>query len=70
VNPQGLVPALETDDGDVLTQSLAIIEWLEEAHPEPPLLPDGAARRARARAFGQVIPATSIRFRTCVCYAT
>ncbi|RMF66087.1 MAG: maleylacetoacetate isomerase, partial [Alphaproteobacteria bacterium] len=38
VNPQGLVPALETDSG-VIAQSLAIIEYLEETHPEPPLLP-------------------------------
>ena len=41
VNPQGLVPALAVD-GDVLTQSLAIIEWLEETHPRPPLLPHDA----------------------------
>jgi maleylpyruvate isomerase len=39
----------------VLTQSLAIIEWLEEAHPEPPLLPKDPLRRAKARAFAQVI---------------
>ena len=55
VNPQGLVPALEADDGTVLTQSLAIIEWLDETRPEPPLLPAGPAARARARAFAQVI---------------
>jgi maleylpyruvate isomerase len=39
LNPQGLVPTLELDDGAVLTQSLAVIEWLEETRPEPPLLP-------------------------------
>src|SRR6478752_10154861 len=39
INPQGLVPALEADAGDILTQSLAIIEWLDETHPAPPLLP-------------------------------
>jgi maleylpyruvate isomerase len=49
LNPQGLVPALTTDDGLVLTQSLAIIEYLDETHPQPPLLPAGAAARARVR---------------------
>lgn len=55
LNPQGLVPALETDDGAVLTQSLAIIEWLDETHPEPPLLPADPLARAHARAFALVI---------------
>jgi maleylacetoacetate isomerase len=54
VNPQGLVPALEID-GTVLTQSLAIIEWLEETYPDPPLLPDGPAERAKVRAFALAI---------------
>src|SRR4030095_11275244 len=45
LNPQGLVPALELDDGRVLTQSLAIVEYLEETHPEPPLLPADSAGR-------------------------
>ena len=45
VNRQGLLPALETDDG-VLTQSLAILEWLEETQPEPPLLPASPRDRA------------------------
>ena len=49
LNPQGLVPALALDDGHVLTQSLAIIEYLEETHPEPPLLPAEPAARARVR---------------------
>ncbi len=50
LNPAGLVPALE-DDGRVLTQSLAIIEYLEEKYPQPALLPAGAADRARVRAL-------------------
>lgn len=55
LNPQGLVPALETDDGLVLTQSPAILEWLEETHPEPPLLPSDAAGRAHVRAMAALI---------------
>jgi len=54
VNPQGLVPAL-ADHGQVLTQSLAIIEYLDETHPQPPLLPKDALGRARVRALAQVI---------------
>jgi maleylacetoacetate isomerase len=54
-NPLGLVPALETDEGAVLTQSLAIIEWLEETHPQPRLLPDDKLLRARVRAFALAI---------------
>jgi maleylpyruvate isomerase len=57
LNPQGLVPALELDDGTVLTQSLAIIEWLDDAYPEPKLLPAGPVRRARVRAFALVLAA-------------
>ena len=55
LNPQGLVPALGTDDGAVLTQSLAICEWVEETRPEPPLLPGDALERARIRAFALAI---------------
>jgi len=55
LNPQGLVPALELDDGTVLTQSLAICDYLEEVHPEPPLLPQDPVRRAKVRAFAQAI---------------
>src|ERR1700692_3634291 len=55
VNPQGLVPSLENDAGAILTQSLAIIEWLDETHPEPPLLPKDPLRRANVRAFAQVL---------------
>lgn len=54
LNPQALVPAIE-QDGEVFTQSLAIIEWLDETHPAPPLLPSDPAERAHARAFAQVI---------------
>lgn len=57
LHPQGLVPALELGDGTVLTQSLAIIEWLDETHPEPPLLPADPLGRARARAFALAIAA-------------
>lgn len=55
LNPQGLVPALELDDGSVITQSLAICEWLDETHPEPSLLPGGALERARIRAFALAV---------------
>jgi maleylpyruvate isomerase len=51
LNPQGLVPTLQDDAGAIITQSLAIIEWLDEIHPEPPLLPKDPLRRAKVRAF-------------------
>jgi maleylpyruvate isomerase len=51
VNPQGLVPALLTDEGVLLTQSLAIVEYLDETVPQPPLLPPDAVTRAWVRAF-------------------
>jgi maleylpyruvate isomerase len=54
LNPQGLVPTLEKA-GAVLTQSLAIIEWLDETHPSPPLLPKDPLRRAQVRAFALAI---------------
>lgn len=54
LNPQGLVPALE-ESGRVLTQSLAIVEYLDETHPSPPLLPDNAADRAHVRALAQIV---------------
>lgn len=57
LNPQGLVPALALDDGAVLTQSLAIIEWLEETCPAPALLPADPLSRARVRAFALVVAA-------------
>src|SRR3979490_3608476 len=55
INPQGLVPTLENDAGAILTQSLAIIEGLEEPHPEPPLLPEDPLRRAKVRAFAMAL---------------
>jgi maleylpyruvate isomerase len=55
LNPQGLVPTLIDDEGHALTQSLAIIEWLDEIHPDPPLLPADPLRRARLRAFALAI---------------
>src|SRR5580693_2868058 len=55
INPQGLVPSLEDDAGAVLTQSLAIIEWLDETYREPSLLPKDPLRRAKIRAFAQVL---------------
>ena len=54
LNPQGLVPALE-DGGRVLTQSLAIVEYLDEIHPSPPLLPGNAIDRAHVRALAQIV---------------
>jgi maleylpyruvate isomerase len=54
LNPQALVPALE-DGGQILTQSLAIIEYLEERYPKPPLLPSDPAERARVRSMALII---------------
>ncbi len=54
LNPQPLVPALQTDDG-VLTQSPAILEWIEETWPEPPLLPSRASDRAIVRAMAAIV---------------
>ncbi len=54
VNPQSLVPVLE-DGGTLIPQSLAILEYLEETHPIPPLLPPSAAERARVRALAQLV---------------
>ncbi len=54
INPQGLVPAL-VEGGHVLAQSLAILEYLEEAHPEPPILPKDLFERAYVRRISQII---------------
>ncbi len=54
-NPQGFVPALALDSSEVLTQSLAIIEYLEEVYPEVAVLPQDAVGRARVRALAQLI---------------
>ncbi|HEX2545119.1 MAG TPA: maleylacetoacetate isomerase [Ramlibacter sp.] len=55
VSATGLVPTLETDDGQLLSQSMAIIEYLDETHPQPPLLPKDALGRAQVRALSQLI---------------
>src|SRR6202795_160334 len=55
INSQGFVPALTLDDGAVLTQSVAIIEYLDEIYPQPPLLPQSPLARARVRALSQAI---------------
>lgn len=55
INPQGAVPAFFDGDGPPLTQSLAILDYLEDVHPEQPLLPAGPRERARARSLAQVV---------------
>jgi maleylacetoacetate isomerase len=55
VNPQKRVPALALDTGEVLLQSLAIMEYLDEAYPDPPLLPKDPIERAHVRAVAQII---------------
>lgn len=67
INPQGVIPALDDGHGNVLFQSLAIVEYLDETYPEPPLLPrDPAGACARSRSSTQP---TSIRCwcRACAC---
>jgi len=54
VNPQMVIPALIEDDGNVLFQSMAIMEYLNEVHPAPPLLPADARGRARVRALSLI----------------
>src|SRR4029453_9150475 len=54
VNPQSVVPALIIDGGPPLTQSMAIMEYLEETHPNPPLLPRDPRDRARVRALAMI----------------
>ena len=55
VNPQGLVPAIELEDGTTITQSTAILEWVDEKYPEPPLYPHAALLRAKARSLCNII---------------
>ena len=55
VNPQGLTPALDLGDGEVLTQSVAILEWLEETHPEPAILPKAPLDRQRVRTMALIV---------------
>jgi len=59
INPQPAVPALVVDDGPPLFQSMAILEWLEETHPSPPLLPTDARDRARIRGLCLIAAADS-----------
>ena len=55
VNPQGLTPALDLGDGEVLTQSVPILEWLDETIPNPPLLPADPMARQKVRAIANII---------------
>jgi maleylacetoacetate isomerase/maleylpyruvate isomerase len=55
VNPQALTPTLELDDGEQLAQSLAIIEYIDEVHSQPPLLPKDANGRARVRSLSLLV---------------
>ena len=59
VNPQMVLPALVDGDGPVLFQSLAIMEYLDETHPQPPLLPSTPRGRARVRALAQIVACDS-----------
>lgn len=55
VNPQGLVPSMVWEDGTVVSQSLAILEFIDEMQPEPPLLPPDTHGRARVRMLSQMV---------------
>ena len=55
INPQSVVPSLVIDEGPPLIQSMAIVEWLDETHPEPPLLPRDARGRARVRGLALTV---------------
>ena len=55
VNPQRRIPSLQLDDGMILTQSLAILEWIEETYRDPPLLPRDPIQRARIRAVTNIV---------------
>jgi len=55
LNPQGLVPALMIDEGRVYTQSMAMIEWLDERYPDPPLMPRDADEKWYVRAISQIV---------------
>jgi maleylacetoacetate isomerase len=57
INPAGLVPTLELDDGTIITQSLAIMAWLDEAHPSPSVYPPDPMTRAKVRNFAATIVA-------------
>ena len=60
LNPQGMVPALVLDDGEILTQSMAILEYLDEVYPTPSLLPQDPLARARVRNICMITNATRI----------
>ena len=51
INPQAMVPSLVLDDGSILYQSMALLEYLDEVYPDPPLMPQNAMARARVRAL-------------------
>jgi maleylacetoacetate isomerase len=55
INPQMRIPALKLDSGEIITQSLAIIEYLDEVHPQPPLLPRVPVDRAKVRALAELV---------------
>ncbi len=55
ISPQGLVPALRLDDRKIMTQSTAILEWLEESHPAPALLPDDSYQRGVVRSWANIV---------------
>ena len=55
VNPQRLVPALDVGDGEIMTQSLSILEWLDETHPAPAIMPRDPRDRARVRAMALIV---------------
>src|ERR1043165_4083747 len=59
VNPQMLLPALVDGDGPILFQSIAIMEYLDETRPEPPLLPKDPRGRARVRALASIVASDS-----------
>lgn len=59
INPQGLLPALDVGSGPALFQSMAIVEYLDDLYPNPPLLPSDPLEKARVRALAQIIAADS-----------
>lgn len=67
INPQKLLPALETDAGDTLIQSLAILEWLDETIPNPRFCPPIRLCARRCGALHRLSPVKSIRCKTCGC---
>jgi maleylacetoacetate isomerase/maleylpyruvate isomerase len=70
VSAEHLVPVLELDDGRRLSQSMAIIEYLDEAHPQPALLPADAPGAPGCGRWRRSLPARSTRSTTCACSST